>query len=75
MARIGIELHLFEILAGSENTPLSSITLAEKTGVDLVLMSMSSVKVGCLCSLTLQRTFPAMLGVVRYDHGDQGRPI
>ena len=39
MARIGIEINLFDILTEHEGTPLSSSTLAEKTGVDPVLMS------------------------------------
>lgn len=38
MAKIGIELNLFDILAASES-PLTSATLAEKTGVDPILMS------------------------------------
>ncbi|MCJ1245385.1 hypothetical protein MMC30_002589 [Trapelia coarctata] len=39
MARIGIALKLFDILANSDAVPLSSNALAEKTNVDPVLMS------------------------------------
>ncbi|MCJ1355674.1 MAG: hypothetical protein MMC33_005666 [Icmadophila ericetorum] len=37
MAKIGIDLNLFEILAASES-PMSSATLAKQTGVDPILM-------------------------------------
>ena len=66
LARIGIDLHIFDILAGSD-TPLSSSTLAEKTGIDLPLMSMSLVQVAYSCSLTFQRTSFAMFCVTWYD--------
>jgi hypothetical protein len=44
MARVGVDTKLFETLV-SNGGPLSSEEVAEKTGIDLVLTSKSSVKI------------------------------
>jgi hypothetical protein len=43
MARIGIELNLFQILTKNGDVPVNTKTLAEQTGVDPVLMGLSLI--------------------------------
>lgn len=68
MARIGIELNLFEILVKNGDVPVNAEILAEQTGVDPGLMGLS------LCgrqrksaSLMWRRPVLAILCVLRDD--------
>lgn len=44
MAKVGINKHLFEILAAAQEKGLTNAALAEKTGINPTLLSMSEEK-------------------------------
>lgn len=39
MAKVGVDKHVFEILAGAEKKGLTNAELAAKTGIDPILLS------------------------------------
>ncbi len=68
MARIGVELNLFEILTKNDDIPVNAKILAEQTEVDPILMSSSYYECQSkFAQLISRRPVLAILCVIRHD--------